>query len=83
MNYYCLDLSSPKLHERAPTVLSFEAVEMIFSNMDFFTINGYDFEASDRQKIVSMCICFNTGHESIVCMGHICSDDVTTLEQEP
>lgn len=53
---------------------------MIFSNTVFLTINGYDFETSDRQKVVSMCIRFNTGHESVVCMGHICSNDVTTLK---
>lgn len=53
---------------------------MIFSNTVFLTINGYDFETSDRQKVVSMCIRFNTGHESGVCMGHICSNDVTTLK---
>lgn len=55
---------------------------MIFSNMVFFTVNGYEFETSDRQKVVSMCICFNIGHESIVCMGRICSNDVTMLKQE-
>lgn len=53
---------------------------MILSNPVFFTVTGYDFETSDRQKVVSMCIRFNTGHENIVCMGHICSNDVTALK---
>lgn len=61
-------------------VLSFKALEMIFNKTVLSTISGQDFETTDRQKVVSMCVHFNTGHESIVCMGHICSNDVTTLE---
>jgi len=80
INYCWLDPASPKPREQASTVLSFEALETSFSNTAFFIINGYNFATSDRQKVASMCICFSPGHESIVCMGHICSGDVTTLK---
>lgn len=82
INCCCLDPVSRKLREQGSTVLSLEALKMIFGNAVFFTISGYDFETSDRQKVGSMCIRFNTGHESIVCMGHTCSNDVTTPKQE-